>query len=101
MKPLEPEACKQNVKLASKKSLGQAMRDAGAGGLEDYLCAKPRLKNLHICPTCGGADLHKLGCRDYQQVETMPRQLARAFGRRAISRRGWEGFVDALSGVML
>lgn len=86
--------------MASKKSLAQAMRDAGANGLEEYFGGR-RLKNLGLCPTCGGAGLHKLGCRDFQQLESLPRELARAYGRGTLGRQAWTGYTDALAGVVL
>lgn len=91
---------KQNIRMAGKMTLAAAMQEAGAKSLTAYFRG-PRMKDLHICPTCKGAGLHKLGCEAFQSLEVMPRALARKFGSGRLGRQAWTGFADAASGVVL
>lgn len=70
----------------------------------DY--GRPRLHDrskpafADICSTCGGAGLHRVACSD-KPTRIVPARLAAAFALGRAGPTAWDGFQDAIAGVVL
>lgn len=64
------------------------------------LAERTKPARVEICPSCGGAGLHRSRCPD-RPCRAVPTVLAAAFAMGRAGPAAWDGFQDAIKGVVL